>query len=260
MKNFLVNAKIKNIHIRFEDDQLINYTGNIAIGLKADSIEITLSSEGVMKKDSFKINNLNIYWESKAKILIPSDLLNNSIINGELSEKYYDNLKKLNFQHFNYIDGTKFIVQNYNCYGKMGTISVSSGKIDLFGKRDNTFKMYAQFKSNELNINLFPDLVNIYSNYKKFVHEFNVLEQVQDFKPMRKPYDTKKAVFKQMIKKIELNKSSPLSKLFPFKRKMIVRDWLYYFYWCQKCKSTIFGRSVNPLRLEFSRFYGICFN
>ena len=41
---------------------------------------------------------------------------------------------------------------------------------------------------------------------------------------------------------------------------MIVRDWLYYFYWCQKCKSTIFGRSVNPLRLEFSRFYGICFN
>ena len=260
MKNFLVNAKIKNIHIRFEDDQLINYTGNIAIGLKADSIEITLSSEGVMKKDSFKINNLNIYWESKAKILIPSDLLNNSIINGELSEKYYDNLKKLNFQHFNYIDGTKFIVQNYNCYGKIGTISVSSGKIDLFGKRDNTFKMYAQFKSNELNINLFPDLVNIYSNYKKFVHEFNVLEQVQDFKPMRKPYDTKKAVFKQMIKKIELNKSSPLSKLFPFKRKMIVRDWLYYFYWCQKCKSTIFGRSVNPLRLEFSRFYGICFN
>lgn len=50
MNNFLVNAKIKNIHIRFEDDQLINYTGDIAIGLKADSMEITLNSEGIMKK------------------------------------------------------------------------------------------------------------------------------------------------------------------------------------------------------------------
>ena len=260
MKNFLVNAKIRNIHIRFEDDQLINYTGDIAFGLKADSVEITLSSEGVMKKDSFKLTNLNIYWENNAKILIPSDLLNNSIIDGELSEKYYDNLKKLNFQHFNYLDDTKFIVKNFNCYWKMGTISISSGKIDLFGKRDNTFKMYVQFSSNELNINFYPDLLNIYTNYRKFVHEFNVLEQVQDFKPMRKPYDKKNAIFKEMLRKIEINKVSPLAKLFPFKRKMIVRDWLFYFYWCQKCKSTIFGKTVNPLRLEFSRFYGLCFN
>ena len=260
MKNFLVNAKIKNIHIRFEDDQLINYDGNIAMGLKADSIDIILSSEGVMKKDSFKINNLNIYWESRAKILIPSDLLHNSIINGELNEKYYDNLKKINFQHFNYIDGTKFIVQNFNCYGKMGTISISSGKIDLFGKRENSFKMYIQFSSNELNINLFPELFNIYVNYKKFINEFNVLEQVQDFKPMRKPYNKKNPIFKDILKKIEENKNSSLSKFFPYKRKMIIRDWLFYFYWCQKCKSTIYGRTINPLRLEFNRFYGICFN
>ena len=233
MKNFLVNAKIKNIHIRFEDDQLINYNGNIALGIKADSLDIILSSEGVMKKDLFKINNLNIYWESNAKILIPSDLLTNSIIDGELSEQYYDNLKKLNFQHFNYIDDTKFIVKNFNCHGKMGTISVSSGKIDLFGKRDNTYKMYVHFSSNELNINLYPDLLNIYTNYKKFVQEFNVLEQVQDFKPMRKPYDKRNSFFKELLKKIEINKS-PLSKLFPYKRKMIVRDWLFYFFLVRK--------------------------
>ena len=260
MKNFLVNAKIKNIHIRFEDDQLINYNGDIAIGLKADSLDIILSSEGIMKKDSFKVNNLNIYWESNAKILIPSDLLNNSIIDGELSEKYYENLKKLNFQHFNYIEGTKFIVQNFNCYGKMGTISITSGKIDLFGKRDNLYKMYTQFSSNELNINIFPELFKIYINYKKFMNEFNVLEQVQDFKPMRKPYNRKTAIFKNFIKKLEGKNNLLLSKLFPYKRKMIVRDWLYYFYWCQKCNSTIYSRTINPLHLEFSRFYGICFN
>ena len=260
MKNFLVNAKIKNIHIRFEDDQIINYTGDIALGLKADSLDITLSSEGVMKKDSFKINNLNIYWEDKAKILIPSDLLHNSIINGELNEKYYDNLKKINFQNFNYSKGTKFIVQNFNCTTKMGTISISSGKIDLFGKRDNSFKMYTQFSCSELNINIFPELFNIYTNYKKFIHEFSVLEQVQDFKPMRKPYDKRNAAFKEMLKRIQENKSSPFSKIFPYKRKMIVRDWLFYFYWCQKCKTSIYEKTVNPLRLEFSRFYGICFN
>ena len=260
MKNFLVNAKIKNIHIRFEDDQLINYNGNIALGIKADSLDIILSSEGVMKKDLFKINNLNIYWESNAKILIPSELLTDSIINGELSEKYYDNLKKLKFKNFNYIEGTKFILQNFNCNGKMGTISISSGKIDLFGKRDNSFKMYAQFSSNELNINIYPDLLNIYTNYKKFMNEFNVLEQVQDFKPMRKPYDRKNAIFKDMYKKILENKNSSFTKLFLYKKKMLVRDWLYYFYWCQKCKSAIYTRAVNPLRLEFSRFYGICFN
>ena len=260
MKNFLVNAKIRNVHIRLEDDQLINYNGDIAMGIKIDSLDITLNSEGIMKKDSFRVNNLNIYWESKAKILIPSDLLNNSIINGELSVKYYDNLKKINFQHFNYIDGTKFIVQNFNCNGKMGTISISSGKIDLFGKRDNLFKMYCQFSSNELNINFFPELFNIYSNYRKFVHEFNVLEQVQDFKPMRKPYDKRNSFFKDILIKIQENKNSTLAKTFPYKRKMIVRDWIYYFYWCQKCKATIYGRAINPLKLEFSRFYGICFN
>jgi len=260
MKNFLVNAKIKNIHIRFEDDQLINYTGDIAIGLKADSMEITLNSEGIMKKDSFKINNLNIYWESKAKILIPSALLHNSIIGGKLNEKYYDNLKKLNFQNFNYIEGTKFIVKNYNSMGKMGTKSISSGKIDLFGNRENSYKMYAQFSSSELNINIFPELFNIYDNFKKFIHEFNVLEQVQDFKPMRKPYDKKNGVFVELLKKLKDNKNSLLAKYFTYKRKMVVRDWLFYFYWCQKCKSTLFNRVMNPLKIEYSRFYGICFN
>ena len=64
------------------------------MGIKIESIDAILSSEGVMKKDSFKINNLNVYWECNAKILIPSDLLNNSLVNGELNEKYYENIKK----------------------------------------------------------------------------------------------------------------------------------------------------------------------
>jgi hypothetical protein len=57
-KNFLINLVIKNIHIRFEDDQLINYTGDLALGIKIDFLELILSSEGVMKRDSIKVNKL----------------------------------------------------------------------------------------------------------------------------------------------------------------------------------------------------------
>ena len=257
MSNFLTKTKIKNIHIRFEDDQLINYTGNIAMGIKIDSIEAILSSEGVMKKDSFKINNLNVYWECNAKILIPSDLLNNSLVNGELNEKYYENIKKLNFHNFNYIEGTKFIIQNLNCLIKIGTLAISSGKVDIFGKRNNQFKMYFQFHSNEININIFPELINIYNNFKKFMQEFSILEQVQDFKPMRKPYNKNNIIVKNFLKKFIDNKKI---KSFSYKRKMLVRDWLFYFYWCKKCKLSIYNKSINPIRLEFNRFYGLCFN
>ena len=257
MSNFLTKTKIKNIHIRFEDDQLINYTGNIAMGIKIESIDAILSSEGVMKKDSFKINNLNVYWECNAKILIPSDLLNNSLVNGELNQKYYENIKKLNFHNFNYIEGTKFIIQNLNCLIKIGTLAISSGKVDIFGKRNNQFKMYFQFHSNEININIFPELINIYTNFKKFMQEFSILEQVQDFKPMRKPYNKNNIIIKNFLKKNSNNKKL---STFSHKRKMLVRDWLFYFYWCKKCKLSIYNKSINPIRLEFNRFYGLCFN
>ena len=234
MSNFLIKAKLKNIHIRFEDDQLINYIGNIAMGIKIESVDLILSSEGVMKKDSLKINNLNVYWECNSKILIPSDLLNNSFVNGELSEKYYENIKKLNFHNFNYIEGTKFIIQNFNCYIKLGTMSISSGNVDIFGKRNNQFKMYSQFSSNELNINIFPELIDIYSNFKKFMQEFNIIEQVQDFKPMKKPYNSNNIIVKNILKK---KNDKKIISLFLHKKKMTVRDWLFYFYWSKKNKN-----------------------
>ena len=264
MKNFLVNAKLTNIHIRFEDEELINYDGNIALGLKADSIEVSLSAEGSIKKDSLKINNLNIYWESIPKILIPIGFFIGSMAEEKLNEQYFKKLKDLTFQKFSYIEGTKFIVRNVNLNSKFGLLSVSNGKIDLFGSRENIYQIYTKCSLNELKINIYPELLNIYSNYRKFMLNYNVLEQVMDFKPMRKPYDSKNKIFKEMINKIEENRKiknhNVLEKLFFHKRKMVIRDWLYYFYWCQKCKSSIYGKNVNFLRLEFNRFYGLCFN
>ena len=258
-KNCSINLSIKNLHIRFEDDQLINYTGDIAFGCKIDSLELILSSEGVMKRDSFKMNKLNIYWESPAKILIPSDLLNSSIKEGKLDENYYTNLKKIKFQQFKYTSNTKFLIENFSCRIKFGTKVVNLGKMDLFSKSSNDYNFFFQFISNEINLNFFPDLLVINDNLNTFLSEFSIIEQVQDFKPMKKPYNIASKNYVDFMKAITQHNNSKIYNNFMKKKKMIVRDWLFYFYWCQKCKLSLIGRKVNPLRLEFSRFYNLCF-
>ena len=189
--NFLINLTIKNIHIRFEDDQVINYNGNLALGVRLDSLEIILNSEGVQKRDSLKINKLNVYWESPAKILIPSSALTIKIKDGKLDEEYYTNLKKLNFKNFEYSENNKFLIQNFSFYVKFGIKSVNKGKIDIFDKGKEEYKFYLQFISSEINFHFYPDLLSISQNFSKFVNEFTVLEQVQDFKPLKKPYNIK---------------------------------------------------------------------
>ena len=260
-KNFLINLIIRNIHIRFEDDQLINYTGDLALGMKIDSLELILSSEGIMKRDSLKINKLCLYWEDPAEILIPSSLLNISIKDGKLDESYYTNVQKIKFQKFKYSKNNKFILQNFSCHVKFGTKVINKSKMDFFNKdNNNNYRFYSQFISNDLNFNFFPELMKINQNFNKFVSEFTVLEQVQDFKPMKKPYNPKNQTFIEFMEFINKNKNPKYAKNFNRKKKMLVRDWLFYFYWCQKCKLSLIGKKINPLRLEFSRFYNLCFN
>ena len=258
-KNFSINLKIHNIHIRFEDDQLINYNCDISLGCKIDLLEIILSSEGVMKKDTCKINKLFAYWENPAQILIPSDLLNSSIHDGKLDEEYYINLKKIKFQQFTYNKNTKFIIENFSCAASFGTKVINLGKIDLFKKSSNEYKLFLQYISNDININFYPDLMIINDNFNKFVSEFSVIEQVQDFKPMKKPYNVKSQNFIEFMEILNKNQNQKFYNNFIKKKKLLVRDWLFYFYWCQKCKSSLIGRKINPLRMEFSRFYNLCF-
>lgn len=258
--NFLINLTIKNIHIRFEDDQVINYNGNLALGVRLDSLEIILNSEGVQKRDSLKINKLNVYWESPAKILIPSSALTIKIKDGKLDEEYYTNLKKLNFKNFEYSENNKFLIQNFSFYVKFGIKSVNKGKIDIFDKGKEEYKFYLQFISSEINFHFYPDLLSISQNFSKFVNEFTVLEQVQDFKPLKKPYNIKDRTYLEYMDFMNKTTNPKYIKNFTRKKKMLVRDWLFYFYWCQKCKLSLIGKKINPLRLEFSRFYNLCFS
>ena len=257
-KNYSLILKLKNIHIRFEDDQLINYTGNIAFGIKVDLFDFTLSSEGTNKKNNFKITNLDLYWENNANILIPNNILYDSIKNGCLNDNYYTNLKQIKFQDFTYKkNDTKFIINNLNCFCNFGTKAITQGKIDIFGKKDNNYKLYIQFASNEIKINFFPNLFSIKNNFQKFMKDFTIISQAQEFKPMKKPYNIKNQNFVEIMTQINKNKNSKLATKFTYKKKMIVRDWLFYFYWCYKCKMSIYNFGSNPLRAEFSRFFNI---
>ena len=99
--------------------------------MKIDSLDVILSSEGIMKRDSMKVTKLCLYWEDPAEILIPSSLLNISIKDGKLDESYYTNLKKIKFQKFKYNTHTKFILQNFSFSAKLGIKLLTKAKIEI---------------------------------------------------------------------------------------------------------------------------------
>jgi len=253
-KNFPFKLKIKNMHIRYEDEHLINYMGNIALGIKFDTFELNLSSEATMKKNNFKITKFDIYWENNANILIPNSILYNSIKNSTLNDNYYTNLKKIKFQDYKYKKDTKFILHDFEFSCNFGTKAINKEKIDLFGKQENNYKIYFELISKEININLFPDFYLIINNFINSLKKFSLISQMQKYKPKKKPYNEKNKNFIELLKYMNSNENTSFSN----KRKMIVRDWFLYFYWCYKYKKAIYNYSYNPLRTEFSRYFNLC--
>lgn len=259
MSNFAANVKIKNIHVRVEDDQLINYVGDLALGVKIGAIEVTLGCEGAMKKDSFKLSGFDVYWESQPKILIPSSVLNNSIHNGRLLESYYANLKKIKFQEFAYRKNTQFIVKNFALKGNFGTkANVPKEHMDIFASKENSYKMYVQFATGELTVNVWPELLIVMNTFTKFLNQYKLIEQVQSYKPAKRPFNKSSPGGKELLGQIQGGKNATLAKNLAEKRRMIVRDWLYYFYWCKRGSETVSAKAATPLRMEFNRYYKIC--
>lgn len=185
--NFAVVVKIKNVHIRFEDDELMNYTGDIAYGLRINLIQLKLGFKGNMKKDSIKLESLDVYWENNAKILISSNFLNGCIENGKLQERYFINLKNVRFERFQYLPSTKFIIQDFNFSINLGTRCENKEDIDIFDVKTYPSMVYFQLASNELNINLYTELLKILNNFKRFMGKFPIIEKVQDYHPYIKP-------------------------------------------------------------------------
>ena len=253
--NFVAVIKIKNVHLRFEDDELMNYTGDIALGMKISLLQIKLGCKGNMKKDSIKLKSLDIYWENNAKILISSNFLNGCIKNGKLQEKYYTNLKNVHFDKFQYLPNTKFIIQDFNLTINLGTRDEKLEDIDIFDIKTTPSMVYFQLASNELNINLYPEIAKIQNNFTEFLAQFPIIEKVKDYRPFIKPSEKNSMDYINLIENYRKNVIDNKD----IKKKLLVRDWINYFYWFQKSKKGEKTKVINPIRTEFVRFYNICF-
>ena len=252
--NFTAIIKIKNVHIRFEDDELMNYTGDIAYGLRVDLIQIKVGCKGNMKKDAIKLEKLNIYWENDAKILISSDFLNSCIEEGKLKEKYYENLKKVRFEKFDNIPDTKYIIHDFNFSINLGTRSEKKGDLDIFNIKTPPSMVYFQLASSEINVNLYPDFIKVLNNFNEFLSQFPIIDKVKDYRPFIKPTEENSMNYIHLIENYRKNVIGDGNN-----KKMLVRDWINYFYWFQKSKNGAKIKTINPLRAEFVRFYNICF-
>ena len=235
MPNFAVIAKIENIHIRIEDDQLTNYFADIALGFKIEKIFLQLGFKGSMKKNVFKISKFDMYWETNAKILIPILFYNSCMINGELSKKYYNELEEQKIQNFEYSQGTKLIVENFSININFGTKNNNEKNNDIFDIKNENYKMYVQIASNELVLNLYPELLLIQKNLLTFMSSFNIIEKLQQYKP------------NQSIINITNN----------YNKKIAIRNWVNFIFWSQKLLKNQIILKDNPFREEFKRFYNI---
>ena len=251
--NFSAIIKIKNIHIRFEDDELMNYTGNIAYGLKINLIQIKMGFKGNMKKDAIKLESLDVYWENDAKILISSNFLNSCIEEGKLQERYYKNLKVVRFEKFEYLPNTKYIIQDFNFSLNLGTRSEKKTDLDIFNLQTPPSMVYFQLASNEILVNLYPDFIKVLNNFNEFLSQFPIIDKVKDYRPFIKPTGENSLNYINLMENYRKNVIEPGNK-----KKMLVRDWINYIYWFQKSKNGEKSKIINPLRTEFVRFYNIC--
>jgi hypothetical protein len=70
MPNFAVILKINNINIRIEDDELFNYEGNFSLSIRIQGIKMKMGFKGNTKKNSLKIENFAVVWDSSPNLLL----------------------------------------------------------------------------------------------------------------------------------------------------------------------------------------------
>ena len=241
---FSVTLKINKLRIRIEDDELFNYEGKFAFGIKIENIICKMGFKGAQKKNSLKIENFSIYWENNPKLIFPNDILNKYMTVENINNEYYNKINSINFNSID--DSTKnpnikLIIDNFNMIINFGTIEKETGTTDIFNIKDNLKKSYFQISSNELIINVYPEFLNSINGFSSFSSNFSIIDKIKYYRPNKRPYDINK--YDKCINKSE--------------RKEIVRKWLHYFVWRRKIMNKIDYLIENPIRAEFNRFYNI---
>lgn len=277
--NYFINVKINKVHIRFEDDTF-NFFGGTIFGANIECIELGLSAESKLKKDNFKFTNLSVYHEEVKSIdnfIISSNLFLSKLKNNIIEEDYYniiyevyDNFRDKNKQANNksadkesspakvgfrpsYLTGTMkinkvFLVENLNFMGRLSIQKEKDG--DLFAnKTDKPYKLCLNIFTNDIKVTINPTIIGKLNSFQDFIKGYFLNDPIQDNKPMRKPYDpTNINVLKNQQNLTLLNK-----------RKLVVRDWWFYFIWFIRFKHAIYGKPFkNKLQEEFSKYFNIC--
>ncbi len=234
--NFAVMLKINNINIRIEDDELFNYEGNFSLSIKIKSIIMKMGFKGNTKKNSLKVENFSVIWETAPNLLITNNLLNKSMLTKSIDESYYQKVKDLDYnliKDFTINDNIKYIIDNFNMTINFGTQNIETPNPDIFKVQEEFKKCYFQISSNELIINLYPEFMNYINYFSNFNSNFSVIEKIKEHRPNTKPSDPK------------------------VDKKLSTRNWLHYFVWAHKVQNRKTSLHENPIRAEFNRFYNI---
>ena len=243
MVNYAALLKIKNLHIRIEDDELFNYEGKFVLGITIENLVCKMGFKGSQKKNSLKIENFSVYWENQPKLTISNEILNKYMKAGKIENEYYNEIKKIKFNLINDSSinpNLKLIIDNFSMKINFGTLNEEKGNADIFNIQDNLKKCYFQKSSNELVINIYPEFLNAINHFTSFISNFAVIEKIQKYRPRERPFDK--------------NKNDNISNN---RKKEIVKEWLYYFIWRRKILNKVDYLIENPFRAEFNRFYNI---
>ena len=236
LPNFAVMLKINNINIKIEDDELFNYEGNFSLSIKIKSIIMKMGFKGNTKKNSLKIENFAVVWDTTPNLLITNKVLNKSMLTKTINDDYYQKVKDLDYnliKDFSINDNTKYIIDNFNMTINFGTQNTDGQNKDIFKVQEEFKKCYFQISSNELIINLYPEFMNYINYFSNFNSNFSVIEKIKDHRPNSKPSDPN------------------------VDKKFSTRNWLHYFVWAHKVQNRKTSLHENPIRAEFNRFYNI---
>ena len=170
LKNFLVNIKITNLNLRFEDDILFLNNNYSVFGIKINLIKMIFSNEGNNKKNKIYINDMNFYYNKNNIIKIPSKIL---IDNKNNLTKFFREIINYNKNIINQ-EKFLFIIQNINFFIEFGT---------KYSNNMNINNVYFNLNfENKIEINLIPCFLKILFDLYNFIENFRIIDKIKKYK------------------------------------------------------------------------------
>lgn len=166
IKPYAINGTITNIHIRFEDDELIyqSTANKIAFGIIIKLIKVSLSAEGLLKKNNFSIEEMNIYSDNNPNIFILTDYFLKSLNKQGyiIDESYYRTIYKINFKQLVSNLNKTNIIEVKSIKVNTGINSTNKSNLNIFSNQD-AMNMTVNFNitiDTPLTMHILPQIVN----------------------------------------------------------------------------------------------------